>query len=151
MSRRIALSPRVLRRKPAYVPQVFVPPVPAEAIRRLVAHNSLDARLAATDRWFWRWAASHGSCLPTDEVPTARFPPLAPTDAIQTDDIIAEAPYRWDSFVHSWYRSDKSPEQIGAQIGMGRTAVYAEHKIVLGYFLGQFRAYNIDIPNYPGL
>jgi hypothetical protein len=76
---------------------------------------------------------------------------LAPTDAIKTDEVIITAPYHWDSFIHSWYRSEKSAEQIGDLMGMGRTAVYSEHKIVLGYLLGQLRAVGLIIPQYPGL
>lgn len=84
-------------------------------------------------------------------MPKTRVPPLAPTDAIKTEEVVSVAPYHWDSFIHSWYRSEKSAEQIGQLLNIGRTAVYSEHKIVLGYLLGQLRAAGLIIPQYPGL
>lgn len=136
--------------------RVFAPATTVAVIRRIAAHNALDVRLAPTDRWLMRWAASSGSGLPlppeaADFLPRTRVPPLAPEDAVLTDHLVSEAPYRWDAFLHSWYRSEKSAEQIGMILGIGRTAVYGEHKVVLGYMLGQLLAYGADLPRFPGL
>ncbi|MGH8266221.1 MAG: hypothetical protein ACRETH_01605 [Steroidobacteraceae bacterium] len=116
---------------------------------------SLDARLAPVDRWLWRWAASVGSGLPGSIAPDpalhSRVPPLNDDEAIVTDGIVTHAPYGWPSFLHTWYRTDKSTQQIAQKFGLNRSSALLEHQVVLGYVLGQLYALGVRLPRFPGV
>jgi hypothetical protein len=127
--------------------------VPLAVVQHLTRQNVLDWRLAPTDRLMQRWTVSQGSGLPAT-VELARASRLSPLDdmtAVRVDQIVLAAPYRWPGFIHMWYRSPKPAEVIGQVLGISRTAVYTEHKVILGYLLGQFMAKCIEVPGFPGI
>jgi hypothetical protein len=130
---------------------------PLAVIRHITRQNALDPRLAPADRLMQRWAASQGSGLAalmgeaSDEVRQSTLSPLDDQTAMVADRIVLKAPYRWPRFIHSWYRSSKPAEVIGEEMGISRSAVYTEHKVVLGYLTGMFEAYGIPLPQFPGI
>jgi hypothetical protein len=161
-----AARPIEVRPNPVYLPKTFVNDLgevehaqaaqrtTAVVIHEILRRHRMDPRLSPVDRWMRRWAASQGSGLPcevSEEIRRSRLPPLNDDVAIETDKIVHALPFFWPRFVNWWYRSEKPPEVIGASFGLKRTAVYQEHRVVLGYLLGQFHAHELPIPIFPGI
>jgi hypothetical protein len=154
-SRRLRTAERVLT---DHGRLALTPLTPAAVIRRIVRQGALDVRLAPTHRWMQRWAVSitGGSPLPglarIDAAEArSRFPPLTDEEAVITDKVVLQSPYRWPEFIEDWYRSDIPAEDLGPRYGIARTQVYVEHKIILGYLLGQLLNCGLHIPAFPGL
>ena len=128
-------------------------PLTVSQLRMLTRDTALDPRFRAVDRYLWRWAVGQGSGLgldaeATDVLRQSRPPPLPEPEAITVDMIVLGAPPWARTFVFTWFRSDKSVEQIAERLHCRPRAVYDERKLVLAYFLGQLAAAGIRIPTW---
>lgn len=125
----------------------------ADEVKVITRRNALDRRFRGTDRFLQRWAVGQGSDLPlapedADKLPPSRPPPLGHSDAILADIAILDSPEWAKSFVFGWYRSDRSPEQIAAELDLDRREIYREWRLVLAYFLGRFTEIGFKIPQW---
>lgn len=142
-------------RKPgaAIVRELWAPPTDAALIRRITREHALDPRLAPTDRHMTRWAASQGSDLPldparADSLPRTRLPPLSPTEAVVTDQIVLRSPDHWQRFIVAWYRSPKPTEVIAEEIGVSLRQVFDERRLVLAYLLGRLHEAGLIVATF---
>ncbi len=133
------------------IPVVYPRPLTPQHLRVLTRQNALDRRFRGIDRFLERWSVGQGSGQPisdeaADKLPTSHPTPLSLDDSITADLAILHSPDWARRFVFAWYRSDKSPEQIGEQMDLDRREVYREFKIVLAYMLGRFTEMGFKIP-----
>lgn len=131
---------------------VWVSPTPAATLKLLLRQNALDPRLMPTDRHLQRWAVGQGTGLSNpdaaDGPPKAHLDPLPQDQSIVTDQVIIHSPTNFRRFVHDWYRSSMSVEQIAERLGMTRQTVYLERRIVLAYYLGRLSEAGISIATF---
>ena len=120
-------------------------------LRVLSRQNALDRRFRGINRIIERWAVGQGSDLPlgaddADKLPSSRPTPLSSDESVVADLAILHSPDWARRFLFMWFRSDKSPEQIGEVLGLSRREVYYELKLVLAYYLGRFTELGFDVP-----
>lgn len=125
----------------------------SEQLRALSRHNALDRRFRGISRVIERWSVGQGSDLPlagdnTVSDPTTRPTPLPADESVVADLAILHSPDWARRFLFMWYRSDKSPEQIGDELGLSRREVYYELKLVLAYYLGRFTELGFEVPTW---
>ena len=133
------------------LPVRYAAPSPAQVIRRITRNGSLDARLLPTDRHLQRWAVGQGTGLENTEralIPVSHLTPLDDEQAVLTDQVILSAPEHWRRFIHRWYRSDCSVDQLGQEFGLGRDKLYFERRLVLAYLLGRLEAIGIHLSTF---
>jgi hypothetical protein len=131
-------------------------PVPskltAAQLRALSRHNALDRRFRGMHRLLERWSIGQGSGLPlgsgTFSNPTTRPTPLSPDESVVADLAVLHSPDWVRRFIFVWFRSDKSPEQIGEELDLSRREVYYELKLVLAYCLGRFTELGFKVPEW---
>lgn len=124
-----------------------VPKISAERLRSMPIEYVTDPRLRSVDRFFWRWAITHGasSAGPTlarsspifasaHSMPT----PLDDAESRIVDTAVKSAPDWARKFVKAWYRAQLTVAQIQEELSIKRRqSVYEERELVLAYFLGR--------------
>lgn len=134
---------------------VYVPPASLEVIRRITRKNALDPRLEPTDRHMQRWAVSlcggitepslaHLKLMPTG----LRIPPLSDEAAAATDQVVASSPAHWRVFIKLWYCTNQPTEVIAKQIGVEKTTLFVERRLLLAYLLGSLTHCGVRIASH---
>lgn len=116
-----------------------------------------DPRLRMVDRYFRRWAVTHGD-RDLDTPGIAQLDPLyrrshaKPTELENAESLIMDAAVKtapsWAAeFVKLWYRAEASVAEMQEKFAIARRqSVYEERKLVLAYFLGRLVEAGMRMP-----
>jgi hypothetical protein len=117
-----------------------------------------DPRLRTVDRYFRRWAVTHGDRdmdVPSmaHQDPMYRSSHAMPTELEKAESLIMDAAVKsapgWArQFVGYWYRAELPVAEIQERLAIKRRqSVYEERKAVLFYFLGRLVEAGIRMPS----